>query len=349
MTAATPAGPFQITVQPSGRAFSVDSGETILAAAIRQGVGMPYGCKDGACGSCKCKKLEGEVVHGSHQSKALSAEEEAKGLILTCPAVPQTKVVLESRQVTDESAFPIRKMPSRVTTLEKVSHDVMIVKLQLPANDTLRYHAGQYVEFILRDGARRSYSMATAPHNGPHVELHIRHMPGGKFTDHVFGAMKEKDILRMEGPFGSFFLREESDKPIVLLASGTGFAPIKALVEQLQHLGSIRPVRLYWGARRLSDIYLPDWLADAKQLLPQIEVVPVLSEPAEEDVWTGRTGFVHQAVMADLPDLSGYQVYACGAPIMVESAQRDFVAQCGLPADEFYADSFTSEADKHGA
>jgi CDP-4-dehydro-6-deoxyglucose reductase len=193
--------------------------------------------------------------------------------------------------------------------------------------------------------------MANAPHRlgtPPAIELHLRHMPGGRFTEHVFGAMKEKDILRMEGPFGSFFLREESDKPIVLLASGTGFAPIKALVEQLHDLGSIRPVRLYWGGRRKADLYLPGWFATAKELLPQIEIVPVLSEPAPEDAWTGRTGFVHLAVIADLPDLSDHQVYACGAPIVIESAQRDFVAKCGLPADEFYADSFTSEADKHG-
>ncbi|HYE39897.1 MAG TPA: CDP-6-deoxy-delta-3,4-glucoseen reductase, partial [Ramlibacter sp.] len=246
----TSAGPFEITVQPSGRAFSVEGGEAILAAAIRQGIGMPYGCKDGACGSCKCRKLEGTVVHGPHQAKALSPEEEEKGLILTCCAVPQTNVVLESRQVTDESAFPVRKMPARVTTLEKVSHDVMVVKLQLPANDTLRYHAGQYIEFILRDGARRSYSMANAPHNGPGVELHIRHMPGGKFTDHVFTAMKEKEILRVEGPFGSFFLREDSVKPMILLASGTGFAPIKALIEHMQAKGITRPATLYWGGRR---------------------------------------------------------------------------------------------------
>jgi CDP-4-dehydro-6-deoxyglucose reductase len=170
-TAAT--GPFHITVQPSGRAFSADGGEAILQAAIRQGIGLPYGCKDGACGSCKCKKLEGTVVHGVHQSKALPPEEEAAGYILTCCAVPQTDVVLESRQVTDESAFPVKKMPSRVTTLEKVSHDVMVIKLQLPANDQLRYHAGQYVELILRDGARRSYSMANASHNGAGLELHV--------------------------------------------------------------------------------------------------------------------------------------------------------------------------------
>jgi CDP-4-dehydro-6-deoxyglucose reductase len=172
-------------------------------------------------------------------------------------------------------------------------------------------------------------------------------MPGGKFTDHVFGAMKEKDILRMEGPFGSFFLREDSDKPIVLLASGTGFAPIKAIIERIEHLCLSRPVTLYWGCRSQADLYLHDWAQQAAARLPQLRYVPVLSEPKAEDGWTGRTGFVHQAVMQDFPDLSGHQVYACGAPIMVESAQRDFVATCQLPAEEFYADAFTSEADKH--
>jgi len=308
---------------------------------------MPYGCKDGACGSCKCKKLEGTVVHGTHQSKALSEEEEARGLILTCCAVPQTDVVLESRQVTDESAFPVRKMPSRVTSLEKVSHDVMIVKLQLPANDTLRYHAGQYVEFILRDGARRSYSMANAPHNGPGVELHIRHMPGGKFTDHVFTAMKEKEILRVEGPFGSFYLREDSDKPMVLLASGTGFAPIKALIESLQAKGIQRPATLYWGGRRPSDLYMDAWVRERLAEMPSLKYVPVVSNALPEDNWTGRTGFVHKAVMQDYPDLSGHQVYACGAPIVVDSARAEYTAQCNLPSEEFFADSFTTEADKH--
>lgn len=348
MTAATgPAGPFQITVQPSGRAFSVEPGEAILAAAIRQGIGLPYGCKDGACGSCKSRKLEGAVVHGAHQSKALSPEEEAAGLILTCRAVPQTDVVLESRQVTDESAFPIRKMPSRVTSLEKVSHDVMVVKLQLPANDTMRYHAGQYVEFILRDGARRSYSMANAPHNGPGIELHIRHMPGGKFTDHVFTAMKEKEILRVEGPFGSFYLREDSPKPMVLLASGTGFAPIKALIEQMQFKGLAREATLYWGGRRPSDLYMDAWVKARLAEMPNLKYVPVVSNALPEDNWTGRTGFVHKAVLEDFPDLSGHQVYACGAPIVVDSARAEYAALAKLPPEEFYADAFTTEADKH--
>ncbi|MDP3138989.1 MAG: CDP-6-deoxy-delta-3,4-glucoseen reductase [Burkholderiaceae bacterium] len=340
---------FQIKVQPSGRTFSVNSDETILVAAIRQGVGMPYGCKDGACGSCKCKKLEGEVVHREHQSKALSAQEEADGLVLTCCATPLSDVVLESRQVTEEGAFPVKKMPARVAALERKSPDVMLVRLQLPATDAMRYHAGQYVEFILRDGARRSYSMANAPHTGPGIELHIRHMPGGKFTDHVFGAMKEKEILRIEGPYGSFFLRENSDKPMVLLASGTGFAPIKAVIEHMQHQGITRTATLYWGGRRPEDLYLDGWVRARLAEMPNLRYVPVISNALPEDRWSGRTGFVHAAVLQDIPDLSGHQVYACGAPIVVDSARADYVEQGGLPEEEFFADSFTTEADKAAA
>jgi len=340
---------FKVTLQPSGRSFEVARDEAVLPAAIRQGVGLPYGCRDGACGSCKSRLLEGRVIHGAHQQKALSAAEEDAGWILTCCATPQTDLRVEARTVAGAGEFAIQKMPCRVAAIERPAPDVAILRLQLPANVALKYHAGQYVEFILRDGARRSYSMANAPHRiEGGLELHLRHMPGGKFTDHVFGAMKEKEILRMEGPFGSFFLREDSSKPIVLLASGTGFAPIKAIIEHLQFKGSRREAVLYWGCRSKSDLYLHDWVVETAAAMPNLRYVPVLSEPKAEDAWTGRVDFVHRAVMADLPDLSGHQVYACGAPIMVESAQRDFVARCGLPAEEFYADSFTSEADKHG-
>ena len=339
---------FNVTVQPSGRSFSANADEALLAAAIRQGIGLPYGCKDGACGSCKCKKLEGIVVHGPHQAKALSPEEAEQGYILTCCGVAQTDVVIESRQVTDESAFPVKKMPVRVNSLVKASHDVMLVRLQLPASDVFRYHAGQYVEFLLRDGARRAYSMGNAPHTQaetPGVELHVRHMPGGKFTDHVFSAMKEKEILRIEGPFGSFYLREDSTKPMVLLASGTGFAPIKAIIEHLQFKGITRPAVLYWGGRRPADLYQHDWVLAKLAEMPNLSYVPVVSDALPEDAWTGRTGFVHNAVLQDIADFSRYQVYACGAPIVVDSAQAAYTA-AGLPADEFFADSFVTEKDK---
>ena len=340
---------FNVTVQPSGRAFTAHVDEPLLAAAIRQGIGLPYGCKDGACGSCKCKKLEGTVTHRAHQFKALSPEEEAQGFILTCSAVAHTDVVIESRQVTDESAYPIKKMPVRVNSLARVSHDVMVVRLQLPASDVFKYHAGQYVEFLLRDGDRRAYSMGNAPHtqaDNPGVELHIRHMPGGKFTEHVFGPMKEKEILRIEGPYGSFFLREDSDKPMVLLASGTGFAPIKALIENMQYKNITRRAVLYWGGRRPVDLYMNDWVLSKVAEMPNLSYIPVISDALPEDHWSGRTGFVHKAVLEDFPDLSAHQVYACGAPIVVESARDDYSALAGLPAEEFYADPFTTEADK---
>ncbi|SFB79907.1 CDP-4-dehydro-6-deoxyglucose reductase [Polaromonas sp. OV174] len=340
---------FNVSVQPSGRTFTANPDEALLAAAIRQGIGLPYGCKDGACGSCKCKKLEGTVSHGTHQLKALSPEDEANGFILTCCAVAHSDVVIESRQVTDESAFPIKKMPVRINSLNKLSHDVMAVRLQLPASDTFKYHAGQYVEFLLRDGDRRAYSMANAPHtqaDNPGVELHIRYMSGGKFTEHVFATMKEKEILRIEGPYGSFFLREDSDKPVVLLASGTGFAPIKALIENMQHKNITRPAVLYWGGRRPEDLYMNDWVQAKLAEMPNLSYVPVVSDALPEDQWSGRTGFVHKAVLQDFPDLSAHQVYACGAPIVVESARDEYSAVAGLPAEEFFSDPFTTEADK---
>ena len=335
---------FQVTVQPSGHQFGCEADETV-AAAIRAGVGLPYGCKNGACGSCKGKVVSGSVQHKAHQQRALTPEEEAAGMSLFCCATTTGDLVIEAREVAGSSDYPIKKMPSRVTTLEKVAPDVMVLTLQLPAAERLQYRAGQYIEFMLRDGKRRSYSMASAPQDGGPVTLHIRHLPGGLFTDQVFTTMKERDILRFEGPLGTFFLRDDSDKPVVLLASGTGFAPLKAIVEHMIHEQSTRPITLYWGARRPHDLYMDglcrQWAAD----LPQFSYVPVVSNALPEDNWQGRDGFVHQAVIADLPDLSGYQVYACGAPVMVDSAKRDFVQQCGLPDEEFYADAFTTEAD----
>lgn len=336
---------FQITVQPSGHQFSCEEDETILAAAMRAGIGLPYGCKNGACSSCKGKVVAGAVRHKAHQERALTKDEEAAGYSLFCCATTEADLVIEVREVAGSDDYPIRKMPSRVSTLEKVASDVIIMTLQLPANETLKFRAGQYIEFMLRDGKRRSYSIASAPEQGQPLALHIRHMPGGLFTDQVFSTMKERDILRFEGPMGTFFVREDSDKPMVLLASGTGFAPIKAIVEHLRAQGSTRQMTLYWGGRRPQDLYMDALCREWANQLPNFKYVPVLSNLLPEDHWAGRTGFVHQAVMADLPDLSGYQVYACGAPIMVESAKKDFVAQCGLPEDEFYADAFTTEAD----
>jgi CDP-4-dehydro-6-deoxyglucose reductase len=336
---------FNVTLRPSGRQFQVDADETILAAALRQGVGLPYGCKNGACGSCKGLLVEGTVDQGAHSSSALGNDEKTRGHVLVCCAQPTSDLDIQIREIAGAGDMPAKKLPCRVAELEKAADDVMIVKLQLPANERLQYLAGQFLEFILKDGKRRAYSIATPPHHEGPIELHIRHLPGGLFTDHVFTAMKARDILRFEGPLGSFFLREDSDKPIVLLASGTGFAPIKAIVEHAIHKQITRPITLYWGARKRADLYLEKLAGEWATALPNFTFVPVLSDPLDADGWTGRTGFVHHAVVADTADLSGHQVYACGAPVMVESAIRDFTAHHGLPTEEFYADAFTSEAD----
>jgi CDP-4-dehydro-6-deoxyglucose reductase len=279
----------------------------------------------------------------------LSPEEREAGYTLLCQARATSDLVVESREIRLASDIQVRKLPSRVTSISRPAADVAVLQLQLPATETFKFYAGQYVELILKDGKRRSYSMGNPPHSAAALELHIRHLPGGLFTDHVFGVgatqMKEREILRIEGPLGSFFLREDSQLPIVMVASGTGFAPIKAIIEHMVHQDIKRPVTLYWGGRRPCDLYMHALAQSWAATIPNFTYVPVVSDALPDDSWTGRTGFVHKAVMEDFPDLSGYQVYACGAPIVVDSARREFVAQCHLPDEAFFADSFTSEAD----
>jgi CDP-4-dehydro-6-deoxyglucose reductase len=342
-----------VTVMPSGRQFAVEPEEFILEAGLRQGVVLPYGCKNGACGSCRSRVVEGRIEQGPHQPTALRPEDAAQGFALLCCARACTDLVVEARVIAAAGDIPIRKMPCRVASVARVAPDVAVLRLQLPANERLQYLAGQYVELILKDGSRRSYSMAGAPHAADQLELHVRHMPGGKFTDALFGvtqpAVKERDILRFEGPLGTFFLREDSEKPIVFVASGTGFAPIRAIVEHTIHKGITRPMTLYWGGRRPQDLYQHAQCEAWAATLPHLRYVPVVSDALPEDAWTGRTGFVHRAVMQDFPDLSAFQVYACGAPIVVDSARDDFTGRCALPADEFFADSFTTAADTAAA
>jgi CDP-4-dehydro-6-deoxyglucose reductase, E3 len=334
----------QVTVQPSGHIFKVPEGETILQAALAEGFHLPYGCRNGACGSCKGKVVGGTIDYGHYQLNALSEDERAAGYALFCCAKPLGDVSIECREIGAVKDIVVKKLPCRVAKLDKVTDDVIVLSLKLPANERLQFLPGQYVEFILKDGSRRSFSMGNAPHDDELIQLHVRHVPGGQFTDHVFGRMKERDILRFEGPHGTFFLREDSAKPIVLVASGTGFAPIKSIIEHALNKEISRPMTLYWGGRRPQDLYLHA-LAEGWAAQGRLTYVPVVSDALPEDDWRGRTGFVHRAVMQDFPDLSGHQVYACGVPVMVDSARKDFIAACGLPEDEFYADSFTTQAD----
>jgi CDP-4-dehydro-6-deoxyglucose reductase len=337
----------KVTLMPSGHSFEVPEGVSILTAGLDAGYLMPYSCRAATCRACRGRIVEGSVDFGGAIDSYLNAEERSAGYALLCSARPLADCVIEVAELSFVGAKP-RMVPCRVKSIERPAPDVAVVEVRLPMNENFMFAAGQYIDILLKDKRRRSYSIATAPsaEGVTTLELHIRHMPGGVFTDHVFGALKVGEILRFEGPLGTFYLREDSDRPIVLLASGTGFAPIKAIVEHAIARGIRRPMTLYWGARARADLYMHEMAARWATEIPGFRYVPVLSEATPDDAWTGRTGFVHQAVMQDLPDLSAYQVYACGAPVMVDAARRDFTTECGLPEAEFLADSFITEADR---
>jgi CDP-4-dehydro-6-deoxyglucose reductase len=220
----------------------------------------------------------------------------------------------------------------------------MLLKLQLPATERLQFLAGQYIDIILRDGRRRGFSLANAPHDDDFLELHVRHVPGGKFTDQVFGDLKLKSILRFEGPLGGFYLREDSDRPLILMGGGTGFAPLKSIIEHSLQAGLERPIHLYWGVRARKDLYLDALAIKWASKLEHLRYVPVLSEPQAEDQWQGRTGFVHQAVCDDHPDLADFDVYMSGPPAMVDAARKAFPNH-GLPDDQLFYDVFDYASD----
>lgn len=335
---------FQVTVLPDRRGFSCAADETILDAALRQGVALPYGCRDGGCGACRARIVSGQIERGQEGRGVLSAAERDDGMALLCCASARSDLLIESRRLSEAQLLPAKTLPARIDRLERVAPDVMLMELKLPASERLQFLAGQYIEILLKDGRRRAFSLANAPHDDARLQLHIRHVPGGVFTGQVFGAMKERDMLRFNGPHGSFFVRDESPKPIVLVAGGTGFAPIKSIVEHLVAEGSARPMAVYWGGRTRADLYLlalgERWAAAG------IRFVPVLSDALASDDWQGRGGLVHRAVMDDYSDLSGHQVYVCGSPAMVAAARSDLVGQCHLPDHEFFADSFALATDK---
>jgi len=331
---------FTVTLQPSGHSFEGNSDTTLLDAALAAGLHLPYGCRNGACGACKAKVVAGSVDHGSALDHALTPEERAQGLALTCCAKPLSAMTMECREARAETDIPVKLLPARVEKLERLAADIMLMKLRLPASERLQFLAGQYIEFLLKDGSRRAFSLANAPQDDELLEIHVRLVPGGRFTEHVFNTMKEREIVRIEGPHGCFQLQELSQKPMIFLAGGTGFAPVKSIVEHSIHHRIQRPLAIYWGARDRSGLYLPELPQQWSAQHAHIRYVPVLSEPQAGDDWNGRRGLVHEAVLADYADLSAYQVYACGAPAMIDAARRDFCAR-GLPAEEFFADAFT--------
>jgi CDP-4-dehydro-6-deoxyglucose reductase, E3 len=330
-----------IRLDGSQREFDARFGETVLAAARRQGLALPYSCLAGHCGSCKASVLEGDWHYPFLPPEALSAEEKARGQALLCQAVPLSNLTLSAREVASVADMPRRLLDMRVDALERLAEDVMRLWLAPPAGDRLRYLAGQYLDVLLGQDRRRAFSIANAPESdGGRLELHIKRVPGGGFTEQVFTSMQPGDSLHVEAPMGTFVAREDSERPLLFVAGGTGFAPVKALIEHFLHLGTRRPMRLYWGARSIEELYLAA-LPEAWQAAGRLQYTAVLSEQSGPGL---RTALVHEAVLEDLPDLGVYDVYMSGPPSLIEMGRRAFPA-AGLPEERLYYDSFDYAPD----
>lgn len=332
---------WSLAIHPDDRIINVRAGESLLDAGLREGLPMPFECRNGGCGVCKCTVIHGQVSMQPYLESVLSANERAAGKTLLCCAEPLTDVEIAYQPQAGATRLPVKQYFAHVSGLQLLSTDVMRVCLRIVDGETIEFHAGQYINILLADGAKRSFSFATAPGDArsSQIELHVRHVNGGRFTTLVFTTMKVGDLIQFEGPMGAFTLREDSDKPVIFVAGSTGFAPVKSMLEHAFHCGFARRMILYWGVRSSRDLYLGDlarqWAGEHRNF----SFVPVLSEPLPEDHWTGRTGLVHEAILTDFPDLSTHQVYACGSVQMVEAAYPAFV-QHGISSDDCFSDAF---------
>jgi CDP-4-dehydro-6-deoxyglucose reductase len=333
----------RVTLKPSNTTFEVNDEESVLTAALRQGINLPYGCRSGNCGTCKSMLVSGDIEYPVAESLSLTDEEKQAGATLLCQAHALSDLVIEAHELPPEQDIVIKKLPCRVIAKKLLCHDVIQLKLKLPVMESFAFLAGQYIDILLPDGRHRSFSMANAPYGEDNLELHIRHVEGGNFTGYVFEELQEKSILRVEGPRGQFYLREDSDLPIIFMAGGTGFAPIKSIIEYTIMHSITRPMYLYWGVRAQRDLYMHKHAQVWAQDFSHIQYLPVLSEPQADDDPSLRRGLVHEAIVKDFPDLSGYEVYASGPPPMVYAGQEAF-AKCGLPTERYFSDAFEFQA-----
>jgi CDP-4-dehydro-6-deoxyglucose reductase len=330
---------YQVTIESTGHAFTVEPGESVLDAALRQGIILPYGCRNGACGSCMGELASGQVDYPGGLPPALSEADAAARKALFCQARPAGDLEIRVREVDAASDIEIKTLPCRVEKLEHLAHDVIRIYLKVPNSERLQFLAGQYIDVLIKDHEPRAFSIANAPHDDEFVELHIRYVEGGLFTDQVFHHMRAKALLRIKGPLGTFYLREDSDRPVILIGGGTGFAPLKGILEHAFEIGISRPLHLFWGVRARRDLYLDALPSQWRDIHPNFSYTPVLSEPQPADDWSGETGFVTDGVIRHYPDLSGYDVYMSGPPVMVKAGHNLFM-QHGLKEARFFSDAF---------
>ncbi|MBU2838124.1 CDP-6-deoxy-delta-3,4-glucoseen reductase [Acidithiobacillus thiooxidans] len=329
--------PYRLTIEPSGHEMDCDSDETILESALRHGFNIPYSCRNGTCATCKGRILSGTVDYGDIEEKVLSEAEKMDGLALFCQAMPLSDLKIEVREIGAAKDIQIKTLPARVAKIEDVAPDVRALFLKIPSTERLQFLPGQYIDILLKDGGRRGFSLANTPNDDALLELHIKKVEGGTFTGHVFSAMKEKDIVRFEGPLGTFFVRQESTRPLLMVATGTGFAPLKGMLESLFAQGSIRPIHFYWGVRHSEDFYYEDLLQEWQSLHNHFNLTKIVSQP--DSRWSGPTGYVTEQVIKDFPDASAFDAYICGHPDMVFSLSAA-LAQAGLDSEHIFADAF---------
>jgi CDP-4-dehydro-6-deoxyglucose reductase len=339
---------FCVTIHATDRKFTVEAGESILDAALRQGVALPYGCRDGACGSCRGKILTGRIHYPHDPPLGWNTRDANGGEALFCQARPDSDLIIAANEIEAASQLPLRRLPCRVAGMERLTHDVMRLRLTLPPTERLQFLAGQYVNVLLKDGRRRGFSIANAPEDDAFIELHVRHVPGGTFTDYVFNMMKPRAMLRIEGPLGGFYLREDSRRPVILLGGGTGFAPLKGMLEHAFYLNDRRAMHLFWGVRSRRDLYQQDLIEDWLRQHARFQYTPVLSEPSANDRWQGETGLVSEVMLRHYPDLLRHDVYMAGPPAMIEAARGDLLRHA-LPEKRLFSDAFEFGADRRKA
>ncbi len=331
--------PHQASLRPGGRTFEVRDHETVLAAALRQGVHLPDGCRNGSCGVCRAHLASGRVRYPHGPPLGLTAFERNAGDVLLCRAVPATDLVLDAQEVAATADLVIKTLPCRVVRMQPLTHEVMALHLRLPPVETLQFLPGQYIDVLLPGGQRRSFSLANPPHDSAHLEIHVGLVPSGRFSDEVFSRMQPGALLEIQGPLGSFFLQENSARPLLMVAGGTGYAPYKAMLRHLFENQIKCPITLYWGARSKADLYEQSQAEQWAREQADFRFVPVLSEPQPGDQWTGRRGRVHEAVLGDYGELSRHDIYLAGPPPMVRGARQSLLLKGADPA-RIFSDAF---------
>lgn len=347
-------GDFAVRIEPHGRTIRVHTGQPILDAALAAGLNLPHSCKSGHCSSCRARLRSGEIRYPNGRPLGITAAEEHSGHVLLCQARPETDLVVEARLIATVADVEIKTLPCRIARLTPLAADVIQVWLRLPAVETLRFQPGQYLDVLLDGGRRRSFSIASPPHDSELLELHVRRVPGGGFTDRLFGTLNVGALLRIEGPVGQFTYRPAST-PVLMIAGGTGFAPLKSMLRHIlenpaNDPAQARDLHLYWGARRAPDLYEESLVLDWTRRHPQLRFTAVLSESSGSGPEPNpapphhRHGWVHEAVLTDHPDLSPFEVYAAGPPAMIEAIRANFPRH-GLNPDRLHFDSFDYAPD----